>query len=256
MTEGDSVDMPKTQQSDKEKFGVTKEMRETYERIMRRRLSSPTFHYRVDENGEEVKVYHRDRSTNWNDSNEGTVRRKQPYMMGEGLGNNLGIDKPKYTYSERVEEVDEEERDFQRKVRRLKTQLTRRKNKVRVESQKKAEEDGRWMTGQRIFALKRTYDQNLNHGRDFETRSKRLKIQIPDGVDVAQTEFGMLLIIPVIEAEEGWSKGLGNPKKDPYGRNFWVSTEVKEAVQNLFGYVNWERPLTIPEAEQFGVKVL
>jgi len=235
------------QKKEKNLTGVTDEMERIANRMMSERLV-PKFKSVVDEFGDELIVQKRDRSTNWNaDPNEGANRKKQPWMFGEGLGNNLGLDGPKYmrTNVEVIPDATEEEKKLRRQLGAEKAKVTRAKNK-RIKDRKRAlEQQGELLVGQRIFRCKFSFD-------DWDRRAEVFG-GLPEGVDVAGTDFGTLLLIDVIEESDGKKLGLECPLKDPGGRRFFLPVSEREKIDSIFGRVEWERPLTEREARQFGV---
>lgn len=198
-----------------------------------------------------------DASTNWHRNGEGTIRRPQPMMFGEGIGNEMGLERPKYTVWKTYEEVTDEdlaaisaEEEIQRAERRKagveKARITREKNRKRKERIAEKVENGEMLGGQRIFRV----DFSLG---DWEERSKKLDGMPPAVIDVAGTEYGVLLMVRVHEEEDGKKIGLEEPMKDVMGRKFFLTLTDRERIESIFGRVDWRRPLTEREARQFGV---
>jgi len=194
--------------------------------------------------------------TNWNkDGSQLAKREKQPNMMGEGLGNNLGLDGPKYVAGKpyRTPEQEElEERELRlekfknRQMGSVKAQITRHKNLATKNRIQQLLEDGKMIEGARVFFIEWPKD-------DWDIRAKNCG-GMPEGVDISKTDFGNLVIVPVIEEEEGKKMKL-DLQVDPEGRKFCISFSVREKVDMIFGRVNWKRPLTIREVSQFGRRV-
>ncbi len=186
----------------------------------------------------------RDMGTNWN--TDGSVRKtKRANMMGEGLGNSMGLDAPKFTRSyepgelERIEEADKEFRAgirFKQSLRKKKYQLIDAIFNEKLETRIR---EGKLLYQQRIFIA---YPKD-----NWDIRAEKLG-GIPDGVDIAESKFGHLLIVPVIETEE-------SRYSDPYGRKFTIERNLRDRVNQIFGAVKWTRPLTLKDVEQFGVEV-
>jgi hypothetical protein len=183
---------------------------------------------------------------------------KQPCMMGRGMGNCLGLEGPQYTLdAKRIYAIEEGQREFAAEQRARSSQRRSREKESRMKLHEilaSQEASGAVLVDQRIFYLDWYHE-------DWELRAHRVG-GLPPGVDIARSKFGLLLLVPVIE--EDTAKKLGYLKdakacgapKDSTGRLFFVSAELKDCLSLLFGRVHWERPLTIPEAKQFGVKVL
>jgi len=198
------------------------------------------------------------KQTNWNsDPTKGAKRELQPNMMGEGLGMSLGIEGPKgnpgkplgwYDEQKRLQKKESREHHIKLQGRKAFAKFVEWKYKTKILPRKI--ENGDVLFNQRIFLA--TW---VNPKWDIKAKN----IGMPNGVDVAHSEFGELLLVPVIEEKEALQMGI-NPKEDPplrdvEGRPCWVATNVRERIQAIFGYVKWTRPLTIKEAEQFGVKI-
>jgi hypothetical protein len=191
------------------------------------------------------------RSINW--YRNGIIpQEKGVYMLGAGLGNNLGLDDPQYTvWNTAGQEACQEEPGLSRAE---KAQVTRARNKARRAAIEVRKERGELLVSQRVFLV--AYPK-----KDWETRARNLG-GLPKGVDVAKTSLeSKLLIVPVMEEEEAQEKGLHKervPVKkrlyDAYGRRFWVSAETKEKIHKIFGVIQWNRPLTMKETRQFGIE--
>lgn len=203
-----------------------------YKRIMAHRMSSPE-----RPNG-------RDYGTNWKP--DGTVTKtKRETMLGEGIGNNMGFDDPKYTPSyspgelEAAELADQQyfdELSFKQSL--LRTRNAAIKRKFRASLPGKIQE-GRILVQQRVFMA---YPKS-----DWYERAEKLG-GLPQGVDVAKSDFGHLIIVPVVEAKN-------SRYKDPYGLKFQIEPNTRDLVQKIFGAVKWTRPLTLDEVKQFGIEV-
>jgi hypothetical protein len=196
--------------------------------------------------------------TNWNkDPTQHAPKDKAPFMFGEGLGMSLGIDNTKAVPGKPLGYYDEQKRlqKLEAKQYNLKNSGKRRHQNYinwRYHSHilPKKIQNGDVLINQRIFLcdfIKPKWDSIARN------------IGIPDGVDIAHTDFGDLLLIPVIEFAEALQMGIdpkvAPPLKDVEGRPCWVSPTIKERIEMIFGRVRWTRPLTIKEAEQFGVKL-
>lgn len=181
--------------------------------------------------------------------------------MGEGMGNAMGLEGPKYDVGwtevqpEPAAPTDEEiaaavaALQEKRKATAAKSKRTRELNVARRATLKAAEEAGKVLLGKRVFMVTEAFE-------DFDIRAKRFG-GIPEGVDIARTEFCSLVSVPVIEAEEGKKMGLDSPRRDIDGRIFWIKADIIEQVATVFGGVDWRRPLTKNEVEkQFKVKLL
>lgn len=193
------------------------------------------------------------RQTCWN--GEGTIRRGRPNMMGEGLGvgtMGLVVSKATRTYGPGEIEAEfgeptEEEIAAKKAAAVEKARRTRARNKARKEALKAKEEAGELLRGFRIFLARYPYG-------DWEERAKVFG-GIPEGVSHHHSPFGDLLMVPVIEREEGKEIGLfETPFKDPRGRLFWVSQTYREQVEMVFGRVTWDKPLTERQAREFGAR--
>lgn len=196
-------------------------------------------------------------ATNWHKG--GVIKHeKQPYMMGEGVGNSLGLEGSRYTLDAKaLEKIEESNREYFAELA-----VKRREKKVREADQLESfqkilaskEASGDILVDQRIF-----YTEWVR--KDWEQRSKQYG-GLPKEVDIAWSNFGILLMVPVIEedtaAELGIDKKVPGVKQrtDAFGRKFWIRAELKDLLGKVFGVIRWERPLSIQEAKQFGVKVL
>lgn len=196
--------------------------------------------------------------TNWNIDPAAPIKHeKRAHMMGEGLGSSLGIEGPKgnpgkpygwYDEQKRLEKVESRERSMKLGGRKSFAKYIEWKYKTELLPQKIA--NGECLVNQRIFLA--TW---VNPKWDVKAKN----IGMPEGVDVAHSEFGELLLVPVLEEEQAKRMGI-NPKIEPplrdvEGRPCWVAASIKERIEAIFGYIKWTRPLTIKEAEQFGVKI-
>jgi hypothetical protein len=178
-------------------------------------------------------------------------------MMGEGLGFSLGLEKTKavpgkplgwYDDQKRLEKKESRERSMKLAGRKALASFVQWKYNSEILPRKL--ENGECLIGQRIFLATWVSPK-------WDIKAKN--VGMPEGVDVAHSEFGELLLIPVLEKQDAEKLGI-NPKEDPplkdvEGRPCWVATHVRERIEAIFGRVNWTRPLTIKEAEQFGVKI-
>lgn len=79
---------------------------------------------------------------------------------------------------------------------------------------------------------------------------------MPEGMDLAHSEFGDLLIVPVNELDFLETEAPEEPLVDRQGRKFWVPEATKEFVSRTFGAIQWSRPLTLEEMKQFGVRLV
>ena len=236
----------------KKKSGISEGERRTALRMMdeRRRAEASRA-----ECSEEQGVFLPDISTCWN--GEGTVRRSQPMMFGEGLGNSLGLEGPKYVAGrihdpvvEAKYDEEEEERKRQEKIRENrkrgseKAKVTRARNVAIKGRIRDKESKGEFLVGQRVFRClwETEWDKVADSGYGR-----------PDILlDVAKTRFAVLIMLRVFEEQEGKEQGFGNPMTDKVGRKFFISKKDKDHVERLFGRVDWS-PLTENEARQFGV---
>lgn len=195
-------------------------------------------------------------ATNWHKG--GVIKHeKQPFMMGEGVGNCLGLEGPRYTLDAKtIEGIEASNREYFSELA-----LKRRYKKNRERDQRDSfqkilaskEASGDILVDQRIF-----YTEWAR--KDWEHRANQYG-GLPKEIDIAWTDFGILLMVPVIEedtaAEMGIDKKVPGVKQrtDSFGRQFWIRAELKDLLSKVFGVIRWERPLSIPEAKQFGVKV-
>lgn len=195
------------------------------------------------------------RATNW--QRGGVVKKeKRPYLMGEGLGNCLGLDGPKYTRDHAtlmaIAEEDavyfEELREVRKAIR--KKEAAYRKSLKELLARKAAE--GEVLVDQRIF-----YTEWYH--RDWERRAEQVG-GVPTGVDIARSPYALLLMIPVLEVDTAKQRGIVieriAQRRDSYGRPFWVLAELKQTLVYIFGSIRWNRPISLVEAGQFGVKVI
>jgi hypothetical protein len=197
--------------------------------------------------------------TNWNkNANEHAAREKQPFMMGEGVGNNLGLDNSKAVPGKPIGWHDEQKRLLAREAAAERAkQIPKKMFAKAIESRYRSHhlpkkiQNGDVLIGQRVFLvdfLKKGSDKLLNN------------LGLPEGAHVAQTEFGHLVIVPVLETDEALARGIDIKQekgcKDVEGRPCWVAAEIKEKIEAVFGHVRWTRPLTIKEVSQFGVEVI
>lgn len=203
-----------------------------YERIMRHRMQSPK------------QAHGRDFGTNW--SPDGQVKHtKRETMMGEGLGSSLGLDSPKHTRSYREGEIEmleiadlqyREEMRFQQSLKRQKQNAITTRFQQNLSAKVNS---GKILVDQRIFLA--------FPKKDWSSRAEKLG-GIPEGVDIAMSKFGHLVIVPVIEAKE-------STYKDSHGRSFQIDPTIRATVNQIFGAVQWTKPLTIEDARQFGVNL-
>jgi len=232
----------------------TKQQLELYQRMMSERMGPKI------EMGTSMFTVPVDHSTNWNADTLAVIgKEKRPYLMGEGLGSSF-FSAPKYTVvrsSEEQEALEKAELEYKLEMKIL--------AKRKRERMRKSEKALKKMLPDKIETSKVLVHQRIFHmtwaRKDWETRANKCG-GLLEGIDVAKTDYGRLLIVPVIEEEEAKDLGLLEekvPKKrqlrDLDGRRFWVAAEIKEFVQRVFGSVRWNRPLSISEAEQFGVGV-
>lgn len=196
--------------------------------------------------------------TNWSkDPTKHSQKEKQAYMLGEGLGSSLGIENTKafpgkplgyYDEQKRLQKLESKQNSLKNSFKRKHSAYIEWKYQTKILPKKISEGDV--LINQRIFLcdwIKPKWDSIARN------------IGIPDGVDIAHTDFGDLLLIPVIEFPEALQMGIDPkavpPLKDVEGRPCWVSPTIKERIEMIFGRVRWTRPLTIKEAEQFGVQL-
>jgi len=189
--------------------------------------------------------------TCWN--GEGTVRRKQPFLMGEGSGFDLicfGSDK---TTSRGVSPKERAKREYlaqlERKLAKKSLVRTRSPKQAAAELQrslKRRVAEGRSPVGFRVFVIswpKKKWEERMKAAGGM-----------PEGVDIAHTEFGNLLLVPVNEVS-GADGEPAEPMVDREGRKFWIPFEQMETLKRIFGYVKWKEPLTLAEVKRFGVKL-
>lgn len=191
------------------------------------------------------------RGTNWRKDGGPAPRTPRANMMGEGYGNSLLLDGPKYTASGPVTPDEEPARKVRTPEERAESAAKARRTKERkakLEVLKAAKiEAGAALVGQRVFLL------TFGYG-DWDLRAKAYG-GIPEGVDIAASQFGELLIVPVIEEEEGKALGLTAGFRDRDGRTFWVRQTYLDRVSQVFGKVEWRKPLTVKQVEEFGVRL-
>jgi hypothetical protein len=196
------------------------------------------------------------KATNWHKG--GVIKHeKQPFMMGEGVGNCLGLEGPRYTLDAKtIEGIEESNREYFSELAQARRKKKSRERDQRDSFQKvlaSKEASGDILVDQRIF-----YTEWVRKG--WEHRADQYG-GLPKEIDIAWTEFGMLLMVPVIEedtaAEMGIDKKVPGVKQrtDSFGRQFWIRAELKDLLSKVFGVIRWERPLGIQEAKQFGVRV-
>jgi hypothetical protein len=195
------------------------------------------------------------RSTNWYPNGK-VPRTTEPSMFGEGLGNHLGLDGPRYTLdAKRQEKLEHDAEELQREEREKDRQKKRKVSDARAYLRDVAEEvvqNGGTLVGERIFMMEW-------HRKDWERRGSTYGF--PEGVSMAIGKFGAVIVVPVIEEAE--KKALGRSAnvpewkqgRDEFGRKFWVTAEMKNAILNVYGLPVWKRPLSIREAEQFGISI-
>jgi len=195
------------------------------------------------------------RATNWH---RGEIKHeKQPFMMGEGVGNCLGLEGPKYTRDAgTLAGIEEANRAYFSELSAKRREKKNRERDQRDSFQKilaSREASGDILVDQRIF-----YTEWAR--KDWEYRAG-LYGGLPDGIDLAFTDYGILLMVPVIEEDTAEQLGINKKipgvktRTDPFGRQFWIQAELKDLLSKVFGVIRWERPLSIQEAKQFGVKV-
>lgn len=196
------------------------------------------------------------RATNWHPRGE-IKHEKQPFMFGEGVGNCLGLEGPKHTLDVKTQEaIEQGNREYAAELAAERKERRRREKDQRKSFQEvlaSREASGAVLVDQRIF-----YTQWSR--KDWEKRSA-LRGGLPEGVDVAYTEFGLLLMVPVIEADTAAKLGIDKKvpgekqRRDSFGRPYWVQAEIKDFLSLVFGAIDWARPLSISEAKQFGVQI-
>lgn len=104
------------------------------------------------------------------------------------------------------------------------------------------------LEGQRLFYLSWQHD-------NWDARAARFG-GLPEGVDVAHTDFGDLLLVPVIEQARAKELRLDGGFKDREGRPFWIGSDLRQQVERIFGRVKWKQPLTVREVtQQFGARL-
>lgn len=218
--------------TNRKKSGEKTQAQIEYERIMAHRMASPS-----RPNG-------RDYGTNWRPDGL-APKTKRDHMLGEGLGPSMGLDGFQHTVSYEpgeLEAIEEADQIYVAELR-FKQSLQRRRNAVIKQrfqaSLPEKVQAGKILVQQRVFMA---YPNS-----DWYTRAERLG-GIPEGVDVAKSDFGHLLLVPVVEAKK-------SRFKDPYGLNFQIDSDLRDIVQKIFGAVKWSRPLTLDEVKQFGVEV-
>jgi len=195
------------------------------------------------------------RAVNWN--RHPKPREKKPYLMGEGLGNCLGLEGPKYTRDARVlEQIAYDNWVYATELRKQRSEKKAREKKQHIsflEILASKEASGEILVDQRIF-----YSEYVKRG--WEARAKQVG-GLPEGIDIALTDYGLLFMVPVIEEDTAKKLGIDKvapgvkPRRDGYGRPFWVQAELKDTLTYIFGLIRWNRPLSIREAKQFGVRV-
>lgn len=209
---------------------------------------------------EQEEFKSRCRATNFTPSGDHPAKIKQPFMLGEGLGNRLNFCDPKYAVWEplqpeptdrEIEEARAEEeraREESKRARVEKARETRERNMRKKALLESRIDKGKELYGQRIFIVTK-----FKHS--WEVRSRKYG-GVPDGVDLRLTDFGLLLMVPVIEEDQ--AKLFGMEKKTGYrdreGRRYWVPLATKERVMKIFGGgVPWNSPLLMREViDDFG----
>lgn len=203
---------------------------------------------------EQKAFRHRCRATNFNPTGEHSSNR-QPFMLGEGLGNRLNFCDAKYTEwhtvereptEEELQEIEAEEerlREAAKRARVQKAQETRERTLRRKALLESRINKGEQFYGQRVFIITKYKDT-------WEVRSRKFG-GIPEGVDLRRTDYGLLLMVPVIEEDE--ARKYGMEKKTGYrdrdGRRYWVPLKTREQITKIFGGVTWDSPLLIREVE-------
>jgi len=193
--------------------------------------------------------------TCWN--SEGTVRRKQPWTMGEGSGFNLlcfGPDK----VTSRGLRPDEEELSNVSSSEELEERRRQKERKAAAKKAMRAYQN--WsknrLDGYRIFLIpypKKKWENIVQNAGG-----------LPHGVDVAHSDFGDLLLVPVFEShhvskqlkpthgrrQDGIEKML-----DRQGWEYWIEQDLMTELQRVFGYVQWKSPITLFELKDFNIKL-
>lgn len=186
--------------------------------------------------------------TCWN--GEGTVRRKQPWMMGQGSGFNQICFGPDQTTSRgRRPQVDDDEEREPRESSKVKPLRTKKQIEQSMKlSLARRVVAGNACVGFRIYLIqwqkKKWWERMINAGG------------MPDGMDIAHSEFGDLLMVPVNELDFLEREAPDEPLVDREGRKFWVAESTKDFVARIFGAIRWSQPLTMAELNQFGVRLV
>lgn len=219
--------------------------------ILRERLARPDVKVVNEGTDDEETVWLQDHSTNWG---KPIARPPQPNMMGQGVGNCLGLEASKATRWENSAEVRKREESERIEKAKRKEERGRRRAMIKEAAEVFAIvrplieahriQKGEVMVGQRVFRCKFFHE-------NFTTRAKQLGVEIPKGVDVALTPFGGLLVVPVLE--DKFDQARSEYIKDTDGRRFQVAAEIKDKVSQIFGCVDWSRPLSTKETKEFGV---
>jgi len=193
--------------------------------------------------------------TTW--TSEGTVRRKQPFMMGGSFGWNQYAFPPDQVTSrgetprereEREKREQESEFEFQEgeSERRRERERKREWRKTLKETSAAMREAGKILENYRIFLVP-------SPKKDWEERAKKFGYSLEE-IDLHFSDFGLLLLLPVIEKCEGERLELKEPMTDRDGYDFWLTERIKESTSRVFGWVDW-KPLTVAQAKEFGVEM-
>lgn len=87
---------------------------------------------------------------------------------------------------------------------------------------------------------------------------------LPDGVDVAHSEFGDLLLVPVFEPHnvEFDTQPKHNRRRiglkemmDRQKFGYWIEEDLMVELQRMFGYIQWNSPILVSELEQFNIRL-
>lgn len=192
---------------------------------------------------------HRCQQTSWHF--DSCAKMPRPNMMGEGLGSSTpGFAHDKTTRWTTVgKEPEKESPPSPREIE--KAELKRRQKELQAACREMMQTKiaaGKVLEGYRVFLIpwpKTKWEEIMKKAGGM-----------PVGVDIAFSEFGNLLLVPVQEL------GLKPTKNDPErpvmldreGRAFWIQRDEREKLNRIFGFVKWTQPLTSADMKQFGVK--
>jgi hypothetical protein len=184
--------------------------------------------------------------TSWN--KVGTVRKTQPWLMGEGSGPNLicfGTDK----VTSRGGTPGKEATKKVRKKQDGRKRKTKKQLEVELRSSlKKRAKEGKIPVGFRVYVL--PYPK-----RNWWEIAQQMG-GLPSRVDVANTPYGDLIIVPVKEVLLGEGVAPEEPMRDRDGREYWIPHSIMDNLKQIFGPIKWKSPLTFREIDQFGVKLI